>query len=373
MFRTKYWQWILMIGVVAALLTGTEILGQQVQLEQQLQIILDQVREESETAGAVLLLDMPGLHWSGASGWADVDAEIPLQPTEMLRIASMTKMFVSTVVLKLSEEGKLDLDDTLGEYLPEEVVESLPNGKVVTIRQLLAMSSGIPEYLATDEYDDDLEDDPYRAMWTPETLVAYVFDEAADFYPDEDWEYSNTNYVLLELVVNVVSGTSLAAEIRRIILDPLGMQQTFMEKHEPRAGGFGGLRVRGYEDGEDVTEINDALGAGDGGLISDADGLARFLSALLRKKTLLTPASLKTMQTIHLFSEEDDGSGYGLGIEYLNTDFGEAWGHNGSSAGFQGDMLYFPKDDLIFVLLSNNADADMFDDVLEQVFELVEK
>jgi D-alanyl-D-alanine carboxypeptidase len=250
-------------------------------------------------------------------------------------------------------------------------VEQLPNGGKVTIRQLLTMSSGIPEYLDIDGYDDDLADEPYRAMWTPETLVAYIFDEEADFDPDEDWEYSNTNYVLLELVVNVVSSKSLAAEIRRIILDPLEMRQTFMEKYEPRVGGFGGLQVRGYENDEDVTEINDALGAGDGGLISDAEGLARFLSALLREKTLLTPASLKTMKTIHPFSEEDDGSGYGLGIEYLNTDFGEAWGHNGSSAGFQGDMIYFPENDLILVLLANDADADMFDDVLEQISNIL--
>lgn len=373
MFRTKYWQWVLAIVFVVAILSGNESPAQQAQLRSQLQVILGAVCEESETAGAVLLVDMPGLYWVGASGWADIEHQIPMRLSDMLRIASMTKMFVSTVVLKLSEEGKLDLDDTLGEYLPEEIVEPLPNGDKVTTRQLLAMSSGIPEYLDSDDYDDDLEDDPHRAMWTPEALVAYVFDEKADFEPDEDWEYSNTNYVLLELVVNAVSGTSLAAEIRRIILDPLEMRQTFMEKHETRAGGFGGLQVRGYEEGEDVTEINDALGAGDGGLISDAEGLARFLSALLREKTLLTPASLKTMQTIHPFSEEEDGSGYGLGIEYLNTDLGEAWGHNGSSVGFQGDMVYFPEQDIIIVLLANDADADMFDDVFEQVFELVEE
>ena len=145
-----------------------------------------------------------------------------------------------------------------------------------------------------------------------------------------------------------------------------------MEKYEFRAGGFGGLQVHGYEDGADVTEINDALGAGDGGLISDADGLARFLAALLRDKILLSPAALKAMQTLHPLSE-DDGGGYGLGIERLGTDYGDAWGHNGRSAGFQGDMIYFPERDLIFVLLTNDADADMFDTVLERFIQLLEE
>ncbi|QTA85219.1 serine hydrolase domain-containing protein [Desulfonema magnum] len=359
----------------------------------QFQQLLDASVADSKIPGAVLLIRTPSLQWAGAAGLADVSKQTPMQAADMLRIASMTKVFVSTVVFRLSEEGKLNLDDKIQNHLSyEDIVSRISYGQGgpdITIRHLLSMTAGVLDYVAIDAYNDKVGENPNRQTpWTPrEILEDYVYDvydnpetlgEFADqgdiFEAGTAFMYSNTNYLLLEMIVNKVSDSSLAAEMRRMIHDPLGLENTFMEIREPRDGGFGGLLVRGYQIDEDtdelrdVTETNDALGLGDGGIISDAHGLAEFLSALFKEKTLLSQVSLDQMTN---FDPYKHGSDYGLGLSYQNTDLGVAWGHNGTSSGFQGDMLYLPEKKIIFVLLTNCEDADIFDSLLKDSLNLL--
>lgn len=335
-------------------------------LNQQLQNILDIAVVDTGATGAVLSVKSPSFQWTGSSGFSNRETKTAMAPTDMLRLASMTKSFVSVVVQKLSEEGKFDLDDKIQQYLPAAIVDRISHGSEVTIRQLLNMTSGIYSYTEIDNYNDEVERNPYRLPWTPEEILTYVYSEKAVFSPGEGWEYSNTNYILLDMLVKEVSSTSLASEMRRIIHNPLGLSNTFMEIQEPRDGGFGGLIVRGYEnDGEDVTEIQDALGLGDGGLISDGEGVVKFLQGLFVDKVLLSTNSLNQMRSFH--SNED----YGLGLERRKTHFGEAWGHSGGSSGFEGDMLYLPESEVIFVCLTNTMDTDICEKVFQRSLELL--
>ena len=335
-------------------------------LNQQLQNILDTAVVETGATGAVLSVKSPSFQWTGSSGFSNRETKTAMVPTDMLRLASMTKSFVSVVVQKLSEEGKFDLDDKIQQYLPAVIVDRISHGSEVTIRQLLNMTSGIYSYTEIDNYNDEVERNPYRSPWTPEEILEYVYPKKAVFSPGEGWEYSNTNYILFDMLVKEVSGTSLASEMRRIIHNPLGLSNTFMEIQEPRDGGFGGLIVRGYEkDGEDVTEIQDALGLGDGGLISDAEGVVKFLQGLFVDKVLLSATSLNQMR---IFNSIED---YGLGLERRKTKFGEAWGHSGGSSGFEGDMLYFPESEVIFVFLTNTMDTNVCEKVFQRSMELL--
>ncbi len=322
-------------------------------VEQRLQTLLDECLVETGTSGAVMLVQSPSLLWIGASGTANIKLQTPMRSTDLLRIGSITKMFVGATFLKLSEEEKIDLDATIDNYLPNSVLMGIKNSDVITIRQLLNMTSGIYNYTESDDYTIDVEDRPNRSFWRPEELLEYAFEAKASFAPGTGWEYSNTNYILLDMIVAKVSGTSLAAEMRRLIHKPLGLKNTFMEKQEPRSGGFGGLKVRGYDDGEDITEINDALGFGDGGLISDAEGLAAFLTAVFLDKNLLSNSSLAQMLDFI------PNANYGLGVSESETDFGIAWGHNGSTAGFLGDMIYLPEEKTIFILLTNDFNSEL--------------
>ncbi|MCF6303159.1 MAG: beta-lactamase family protein, partial [Devosiaceae bacterium] len=205
----------------------------------------------------------------------------------------------------------------------------------------------------------------YRRAWSAEELLAYAYGEEADFLPGRGWAYSNTNYILLDLIVAQISGTSLATEMRRLVFTPLGMQNTFMEIIEPRDVGFGGLLVRGYDYGEDITQINDALGFGDGGLISNAQDLATFLSAMFLEKSLLSKNSLIQMLKF------DPIGNYGLGISLTETDFGISWEHSGSTAGFMGDMIYLPDEQTIFVLLTNDFNSELKEPVFNASLQIV--
>lgn len=337
-------------------------------LKLQFQALLDRSIADTGTAGAVLLVQTPYARWNVSSGFADLKSLTPMGHMDMLRLASMTKTFVSVVLLKLSEERTLSLDDKMQQYLPETIVERIPYGSEITVRQLLSMTSGIYGYTESDDYGDAIDDSPHRSPWTPEELLEYVYLEKAVFPPGTGWDYSNTNYILFDIIVKAVTGNSLAQEMRRIIHAPLALKNTFMEIQEPRAGGFGGLIVRGYNgDGEDITEIQDGFGLGDGGLISDAQGVAEFLQALFVDQTLLNTASLNQMCDFH--PEED----YGLGLERRMTSFGKAWAHSGGSCGFEGDMLYLPKTGVIFVILTNGeVDADTSGMVFQGSMELLQ-
>ena len=169
-----------------------------------------------------------------------------------------------------------------------------------------------------------------------------------------------TQAVSPESIVERTSGSPFAAELRRLVLDPAGLTDTHLEIAETRQGGFGGLSVRGYDEDTDVTEIDDALGRADGGLVSTARDVDRFLRALLKEKTLLKPRSLRAMKTI--VPEED----YGLGLERFASPWGEIQGHSGATAGFQSLMYYLPDKDLSFVALTNSFDAELGEQLLEE-------
>ena len=361
------------LATVAHLAGMIGIIGP-ITLEAELQKMLDKAITDSTThiPGAVLLLSTSSAQYVVAGGKSNLSSATAMKATDMLRIASMTKTFLSTVILKLREEGKLNLDDTVAKHLPE-TASKIANGQTATIRQLLNMSSGIFEYYDNPDYLKAVETRPSRQAWTPEEVIAYVYGQSAYFSPGTQFKYTNSNYILLEMIVNKVSNATLASEMRRIIFTPLGMDNTFMEMAETRAGGFGGLLVRGYDTTQnpaaDITEKNDSLGLGDGGLISDVQGIDTFLRALFKKKTLLNEDSLSQMKTIGISGKE-----YGLGLEVkISSDYGTNWGHSGKTAGFQGEMRYFPDKDTTFAILTNeeNSNSTFIDDVFKSSMRLL--
>jgi D-alanyl-D-alanine carboxypeptidase len=157
-----------------------------------------------------------------ASGVADRRTGRPMRPELHFRAGSLTKSLVATVVLQLVAEGRLSLQDSLQRWLPG----ILPYGEQVTIRQLLNHTSGVPQNWAT------IEQTLYRSsggrfrVWTPRELVALVADQPPGFPPGTAWSYSNTGYILLGLVVEAASGSTLGQELHRRIFGPLGLHGT---------------------------------------------------------------------------------------------------------------------------------------------------
>lgn len=335
-------------------------------LRYELQSILNDSIAHSLTPGAVLLVSSPktGII-TVAAGFADKKNKIPMEITNNFRIASMSKTFMAVTVLRLIEQGEFNLNDKMADLLPDSVdVSRIPNGNDVTVKQLLQMRSGIPNYVDYDAYGA-LIDKMVGKDWTPDLCVRIVYDKKPSFAPGSSYEYSNTNYLLLQLIVENYEGGSYADTIRSEILDPLKLKHTFIETAE--SDDEHQLTTRGYsvEDKKlfDVTDYNDGWGMGDGGMISTVEDMNIFIRALLIDKTLLKPASLRKMLS---FKDE-----YGLGIWPEDINDETAWSHNGLTSGFQGQYYYFPESQLTVILLTNNFDTDILTDTVSKTHKLI--
>ncbi|HEX8630903.1 MAG TPA: serine hydrolase domain-containing protein, partial [Catenuloplanes sp.] len=279
------------------------------------------------------------------------------RPDLTFRAGSVTKPMVATVVLQLVGEGKLSLSDTVAKWLPG----ILPYGEQVTVRHLLTMSSGIPDYLRG-QVIIDVHTTPTGRFrpWSPRELVALVAARQPHFTPGTELEYSNTNYVLAGLIVEAATRSSLGRELARRVFRPLGLRDTSFPVDNPA---IAGRNARGYSlpvdprtgpvetgDPQDFTVLNPSFAWAAGNVVSDLDDLTRFLSALLRGR-LLSPALLAEMKTP--LDTGDPEVGYGLGLQVINTPCGPVIGHDGSISGFHTMVLATETGHRQFALVVN--------------------
>lgn len=297
-------------------------------------------------------------------GLADIANGILAKTDDLYRIGSVTKPFVATIMLQLIEDGLVALDDPIADYLPADVVTGIENADTATIRQMLQMTSGIFSYTDSDAYNDATNGDPSYA-WTAAETVTFAFDEEAYFPVGDGYYYSNTNFNLAQMIIESVTGSTLADELQSRIFDPLGMASCYLETPDLFAQNI----VRGYsyyDELEDVTEFNDGIGLGDGGIVCTTADLAKFPPGLIYEG-LLSEDSLDAMlNTV----DDGDGGQYGLGIGYDETEFGMMVGHDGATSGFQSTMQYLPDDDLVVVILTNEFTSEIVADLAYDAFDL---
>jgi hypothetical protein len=168
--------------------------------EDALNAALEKSFEEGGAPGVVAAVQTPEYTWIRALGVADRTSEDPMTPDVYHRIGSVNKTFTGTLLLQAEAEGLLSLDDTIDRY-----VDGVPNGDKITLRQMADMTSGVADYSQTEQFDDELASDPYQ-VWEPEQLVQIGLKDSPLFDPGTEWQYSNTNYILLGLVLEQVTG-----------------------------------------------------------------------------------------------------------------------------------------------------------------------
>lgn len=274
------------------------------------------------------------------SGVADVDSQAPVRGDSRFRIGSMTKPFVATVVLQLVGEHRVDLDAPVERYLPGVVRGHGNDGRVITVRMLLQHTSGLPDYL---DYlsPQDIVEDPLAHHDTRDLVKLALANpptfEKPGAKPGSEWHYSNTNYLLAGMLIEKVTGHSYGEEIRRRIIEPLGLHDTSVPGD---ATAIPGPHPRGYvrprKDAPlmDITAFNPSVAGASGEMISSATDLDRFLDALVRGR-LLRPAQLRAMMTTRP-TGSDDGRAYGLGLESRPLPCGGLyWGHGGDIFGYE--------------------------------------
>jgi D-alanyl-D-alanine carboxypeptidase len=300
-----------------------------------LQPLLDEVVRAGAPGAAMFARDAEG-EWDGSSGMAAVGGR-DLDPDDHFRVGSVTKTYVATAVLQLVEQRRLGLADTVEQRLPG----LLPYGSRVTLRQLLDHTSGVPDYLAAAPLGDYWTHGPGSARaWRPRELVGLVAAAPPAFEPGSSWGYSNTNYVLLGLMIERVTGLPLGAELDRGILRPLGLDETTFPINEQEIPAD---RSQGYSaplgpDGRptagalvDVTSFNPSITWGAGNMISSVEDVADFYSALLSGR-LLSPELLAEMK--RAVPTGVAGAGYGTGLVRAELPCGPAYGHTGGIFGF---------------------------------------
>jgi D-alanyl-D-alanine carboxypeptidase len=321
-----------------------------------LQHALDQIRNDYNIVGVSAALVVHGqLVWTGASGNSFPGA--PIASDMYFDIGSAAKNFVAALVLKLSEEGALSLEDPLSRWLPNFVnVDSR-----VTIRQLLDHTSGIYNFTANQSFWDAVFSNPSR-RWLPEEVLSYI--GPPDFPPGASWNYSNTNYTLLGMIAQKAAGSSLSAALRRRLLDPLGLTNTFLEAEERVPGTIvhGWFDRNGdgrYDDISDIDRTSQTTAAwGAGGMVSTAADVARWACALFEGK-VLSGASLSQMLAFREVSVPPTPIvGYGLGALRALFSGREYWGHGGNMIGYTAIMLYAPKERVSVALLINQDYVD---------------
>jgi D-alanyl-D-alanine carboxypeptidase len=295
--------------------------------EQRLQDVLDSL-VIAGAAGVLMHYHDADGPWRGASGVAELGTQNPVDPAGSFRIGRVTKTFTATVVLQLIGERVLSLDDKIDRWLPGLV----PDGDGITLLHLLNHTSGIYDY--TNDLPDAAGIVRDRFMhWDPLRAVNMATGHAALFEPGVTRSYSNTNYILLALVIEAATGRAYATELKDRILNPLDLRQTLVPGDdvilpEPHAHGY--LSV----DGElvDMTELNASQAWSAGGIVSTATDLNRFYAALLTGE-LLSPSQLQALQTT--VPTDDAFHTGGLGISRLSLPNLVLWGHSGGIFGYR--------------------------------------
>jgi D-alanyl-D-alanine carboxypeptidase len=295
-------------------------------------------------------------------------AATPWSPDMRSAFRSITKSFVGTAVLQLVAQGKLGLDDPVAKYVPTVAgvqYGDAPAGGQITVREALEMRTGLPEFSSTQEFSDQLNSD-YTGAFTDDQLLGYAFGQPLNFAPGTQYEYSNTNYVLLGKVIQAVTGSPWDREVQSQILDPLGLTSVeYPGDQEPSApvatpyqATSAGL--------ESLAQVSPSMYGASGGYFGSISDLLTW-GRVLGSGTLL-PASLQKERLTSVSHPADDpGSpeydGYGLGAGLLDG----WWGHTGTGLGYESLTMYQPGTGTTVAILINtqldnpNGPAELFE------------
>jgi D-alanyl-D-alanine carboxypeptidase len=281
-------------------------------------------------------------------GVADVKSKSPMRRDFHMRIGSVTKPFVGTVVLQLRDEGKLSLDDMISRYVP-----GVPQGDKITLRQLGNHTSGLFNSIENRDFQSAIRAEP-RRQWTAQEILAYAFSKPAYHAPGVKWHYSNTNTVLLGAAIEKVTGMSCAEAVRARVLARLGLANTAFAAD----ASLPGPSPHGYRNGRetnwvgygkifyDVTGYSASWSGAAGNMYSTVDDL------LKATKTLATGTLLgeTSRQELHAWKATTQPN---LQYGFCLANYRGWLGHFGDVPGFSCFVGYLPSEDTTLVVLAN--------------------
>ncbi len=336
----------------------------------QLQLLLDTAVSHGIPGVSAAIATRKGIVWTGIAGEADLQSGAPIRPDMFFGMGSITKTFAAVVILQLVQEGKLDLNATPASVLGSAVA-GIPNADKATIAQLLNHTGGVPSW----------EDDPVwiregrgaqldvKRIWGKTATLPYIKGHAPLAPPGERYSYANTNFTLLGMIIEKVTGHEAVDEIHCRILDPLGLHDIHLEGFEPvpqdrlphryhwatadfrRDAGVNAAFPEMRPDLIDASQSNLSVEWTAGGMIATARDLALY-GAALRDGRLLSPQSMKFMTDWSVSTGEWGQIGHNLFRTTL-PDSETIIGHAGDVLGFSGSLYWIDGTDAVVAVLSN--------------------
>ena len=337
-------------------------------VRERLQAVLDKGRADlAAPALSASILFPDGRLWNGMAGVADLASGRPLTPQTPFPIASVSKTFLAAEILALAGERRLRLDAPAAPLLPGVLVGTKAVDPGITVRQLLDHTSGIGDFLVDRKLDLAVLADP-TSVWTPERALTYVGRSAG--LPGAGYHYSNTNYVLLGLIAERLTGRTLAQEYRTRFLEPLGLRSITYQGVEPPTAEMPtayryssvalAAKPSDITDGTDIrpfTAITTAAGAA-GSVAASSGDLALWARALYSGYVIPKDLVRAMVDDATATAKLRPSYPYGLGVQVLKINGRTALGHSGRLVGARSVMRWFPDLGIAITVLTNESRYD---------------
>ncbi len=308
---------------------------------------------------SVLINDDDGF-WIASAGFADIENGIVMQPCHVNKLGSVTKMMIGSLVWQLVQNNVLSINEPISTYIPE-VAAKIEHGEDITLAMLLNHTSGIYDVAGNLNFNLAVIND-FSKRWTTEEIIKFLEGQSATHLPGEAQRYSNSNTMLVGLIIDEVVGRHHSALLQERIFSPLGMDNTVYYNYErdfplPNlAQGYLDFHNNGQHI-QNVSNLNPGSGNGYTGVYSTVTDLYKFMNALLREKTLITPDNLElifeSMQNDS--SSSWQGSIGGIHNEFRN-DFPDninIYGHAGGDIGYSANLNFMPHNNTIVAATYN--------------------
>lgn len=300
--------------------------------------------------GAIVLIQRGNqLIYNKAQGLSDIFNEKVIRVDDQMRIASITKTMTATIIYQLVSENRLSLNDEARTYLNQ-----IPAG--ITIEHLARMTSGLFNYTDDPSFENEFMLNPYH-IFSPIELISYALKHPVLFPPGQGWYYSNTNYIILGLIIEQLTGQSLNQVFQERIFIPLGMSRTYLPAPEdnsltpPYSNGYSYNKIIGTDVKPlvSVTNYNPSTGWAAGGVVSTAQDLLKYVRPFVTGQLARLAVGKDGISPAFSPYTEIGSIKYGLGIAQITG----YYGHNGSTPGYQSFMGYLPSNQTSVIILTN--------------------
>ncbi|MHB1836829.1 MAG: serine hydrolase domain-containing protein [Solirubrobacteraceae bacterium] len=324
---------------------------------------VEEAMKEEDLPGVMISISGPEGEYSHAYGYSNKSAKEAMNLEDHFRAGSITKTFTATAILKEIEAGKLSFSNTLGEY-----VEGIPHGSEITVRDLLDMRSGLYEY----EQDATFKAEFYfnhKLEFGPQNVVEILRSATPEGAPNEKTAYSDSNYVMLGLILEKVTGETAAAAITKDVIEPLGLSHTSFATTDalpsPFSQGYETFLTKGLV--RLSTEMNPYVIWTAGAIVSTIGDLGKYAADLGTGALLSSEMQEERLKFCPVAYSYEGPSEYGYGLGILS--FGNWLGHDGSLPGYDSEAMYEPKTGAVITGMENLQTSNLT--VFSRIFERI--